>query len=66
MNGLKYTGFGMTENSLVLTVKQPYNEDYEFFTLDLNSEVMGRRQAFSNVVASDTHERKFSVVPDFW
>ena len=51
------------EYSLVLTAKQPHNEDYEFFTLDLNSQVMGRRQAFSNIVASDTYERKFSVVP---
>lgn len=51
------------ENSLVLTVKQPYNEDYEFFTLDLNSQVMGRRQAFNNIVTSDTYERNFSVVP---
>lgn len=51
------------ENSLVLTVKQPYTEDYEFFTLDLNSQVMGRRQTFSNIAASDTYGRKFSVIP---
>jgi len=52
-----------TKNSLVLSVKQPYNEDYEYFTLGLNSQVMGRRQAFSNIVVSDTYERKLSVVP---
>jgi hypothetical protein len=52
-----------TENSLVLTLKQPCDKDYEFVTLDLNSQVMGRRQAFSNIVVSDTYERKLSVVP---
>jgi len=50
------------ENSLVLTVQQPYKEDYEFFTRDLNSQVMGRIQAFSNIVASDIYERKLSAV----